>query len=57
MDKLVSIQRKDKTIQNELAVRSFKQVSDRTFGSQIGDNNHYHIIYKELRDNELDVQQ
>jgi hypothetical protein len=27
------------------------------FGSQIEVNNHYHIIYKELRDKELDVQQ
>jgi hypothetical protein len=43
--------------QTELAVRKFKQVSDRTFGSHIEHNNHYRIIYKEFRDNDLDVQQ
>ncbi len=31
-----------------MVVRKFKQVSDRTFGSHIEHNNHYHIIYKEM---------
>jgi hypothetical protein len=53
-NKPMSIQKKN---QNELAVRKFKQVSDRTFGSHIEHNNHYCIIYKEFRDNDLDVQQ
>jgi hypothetical protein len=43
--------------QTELAVRKFKLVSDRMFGSPIKHNNHYRIIYKEFRDNDLDVQQ
>jgi hypothetical protein len=38
-----------------LAVRKFKQVSDRTFGSHIKHNSHYCIIYKEFRDNDLNV--
>jgi hypothetical protein len=56
-NKSMSIQRKDKKNQTEFAVRKFKQVSDRTFGSHIEHNNHYRIIYKELRDNDLDIQQ
>jgi hypothetical protein len=56
-NKLMSIQRKDKKNQTELAARKFKQVSDRMFGSHIEHNNHYCIIYKEFRDNDLDVQQ
>jgi hypothetical protein len=56
-NKLIGIQRKDKKNQTELAVRKFKQVSDRTFGSHIDHNNHYPIIYKEFQDNDLDVQQ
>ena len=56
-NKLMSIQRKDKKNQTELVVRKFKQVSDRTFGSHIKHNNHYCIIYKKFRDNDLDVQQ
>ncbi len=55
-NKSMSIQRKDKN-QTELAVRKFKQVSDRMFGSRIEHNNHYPIIYKEFRDNDLNVQQ
>ncbi len=40
-----------------MAVKKFKQVSDRTFGSHIEHNDHYRIIYKEFRDNDLNVQQ
>ncbi len=36
-----------------MAVGKFKQVSDKTFGSHIEHNNHYRIIYKEFRDNDL----
>ncbi len=56
-NKLVSIARKDKKNQTELAVRTFKQVSDRTCSSHIECNNHYHITYKESRGNDLGVQQ
>jgi hypothetical protein len=38
-------------------VRKFKQVSDRMFGSHIEHNYHYRIIYKEFKDNDLNVQQ
>ncbi len=40
-----------------MADRTFNQVSDRTIVSHIEHNNHYPIIYKEFRDNDLDVQQ
>ncbi len=56
-NKSMSIQKKDKKNQSELVVRKFNQVSDRTFGSHIEHNNHYRIIYKEFRDNDLNVQQ